>query len=225
MKKTVSFEKDITLNGLANEITSISLDNDLQLTGEDLVVGNFYVSGSYKVLEGDIDTKEYSYKIPCEIAISDLYDAFNSVIDIDDFTYELINNNILRIKIVVVIDNLERREDKKEEFVLENRNDEIDQLIREIDVNEKNAKKNTIYEKEDDLLDEKIKSFDDVTDKINKEDESYLTYYVYIVKENDTVESIIEKYSISRDELSDYNNLEHLNIGDKLIIPSFNANL
>ena len=49
---------------------------------------------------------------------------------------------------------------------------------------------------------------------------SYMTYRVYIVRENDTVESIIDKYNITKEELSKYNVLNNINIGDKLIIPN-----
>ena len=49
---------------------------------------------------------------------------------------------------------------------------------------------------------------------------SYMTYRVYIVRENDTIESIIDKYNLTREELAKYNVLNNLNIGDKLIIPN-----
>ena len=49
---------------------------------------------------------------------------------------------------------------------------------------------------------------------------SYMTYRVYIVREHDTLESILEKYNISREELAKYNVLNNINIGDKLIIPN-----
>ncbi len=53
---------------------------------------------------------------------------------------------------------------------------------------------------------------------INQE-ETFVTYYVYIVREQDTVDSIIEKYKTTREELSLYNDLNQVGIGTKLIIP------
>ena len=47
-----------------------------------------------------------------------------------------------------------------------------------------------------------------------------MTYRVYIVRENDTVDSIVEKYQITKEELSKYNILNNISIGDKLIIPN-----
>jgi len=51
-----------------------------------------------------------------------------------------------------------------------------------------------------------------------KENNDYTPYKVYIVREGDTIESIIEKYKVTRETLEQYNNLE-ININDKLIIP------
>ena len=48
----------------------------------------------------------------------------------------------------------------------------------------------------------------------------YLTYKIYIVKENDTIESIISKYSVSKELLDSYNDLSDIKLGDKIIIPT-----
>ena len=69
----------------------------------------------------------------------------------------------------------------------------------------------------------KKKDIDDKTNSIfNNIDSSnfYVSYNIYIVREGDTVDSIIEKYSTSEEELKKYNNLSNLKIGDKIIIPS-----
>ena len=50
--------------------------------------------------------------------------------------------------------------------------------------------------------------------------EGYMTYKIYIVREGDTVESILERYQITLDKLNKYNTINELNIGDKLIIPN-----
>ena len=110
MIQTVPFTKDITFKTKIGEITSISLDHDLKLKQEDLITGNFYLKGTYKMLETSTIEEEYSYKIPCEIAISDEYDTFDAEIDIDDFSYEIVDDEILRVNIVVSIDNLIKKE-------------------------------------------------------------------------------------------------------------------
>ena len=53
--------------------------------------------------------------------------------------------------------------------------------------------------------------------------ETYATYKIYIVRENDSLETILEKYDTTEDILSMYNDLKELKIGDKIMIPSQNA--
>ena len=50
--------------------------------------------------------------------------------------------------------------------------------------------------------------------------ESYETYSICIIREGDTIESILEKYSVTKEELEEYNDLSELRMGMKLIIPS-----
>ncbi len=50
-------------------------------------------------------------------------------------------------------------------------------------------------------------------------EETFSTYYVYIVRESDTIESIIDKYKTTREQLQNYNDLSDVKVGTKLIIP------
>ena len=52
------------------------------------------------------------------------------------------------------------------------------------------------------------------------EEEKYVTYRVYKVLENDTLDTILSKYNITKEDLSEYNNIENITLGDKLIIPT-----
>jgi len=54
--------------------------------------------------------------------------------------------------------------------------------------------------------------------------ETFKSYTVYILREGDTIESIIEKYKVTKEELLDYNDLSEVKIGDKIIIPSNDNN-
>ena len=69
----------------------------------------------------------------------------------------------------------------------------------------------------DTVKNEDIKSLFDNIDDTN---ETYSTYRVCILRENETVEMIMQKYSVTKDILELYNNLSELKIGDKIIIPS-----
>lgn len=245
MKQIIPFTKDITFKTKIGELMSISLDNDLVLKGEDLITGNFYVKGSYKMIKTSELEEDYSYKIPCEIAISDEYETFDATIDIDDFNYEIINEEILRVKISVAIDNLSKkevRESSKEETPDELllKDDSKTNKLKETKtvLNEENNSNRTCYDTNDTTTcDDKIslniepKSEDrdlaplDIISSTNfdlsqMQEETYSTYSVYIVRENDTIESILDKYKISLLELSDYNDTSNITNGMKLIIPS-----
>ena len=52
------------------------------------------------------------------------------------------------------------------------------------------------------------------------EEEKYVTYHVYPVVENDTLDKILEKYQITKEELAQYNGNLDIHPGDKLIIPA-----
>lgn len=203
MIQTVPFTKDITFKTKIGEITSISLDHDLKLKQEDLITGNFYLKGTYKMLETSTIEEEYSYKIPCEIAISDEYDTFDAEIDIDDFSYEIVDDEILRVNIVVSIDNLIKKEViEKEERCIE------DETVEEM-FNEIKPEKEKII----------------VKDSIKNQKDSYTTYKVYVFKDSDTIEGLIDKNDITKEDLSNYNNLEDITTGTKVIIPSKNVKL
>ena len=47
----------------------------------------------------------------------------------------------------------------------------------------------------------------------------FITYKVCIIREGDSIESIIDKYNTSLESLKKYNVINELNIGDKIIIP------
>ena len=51
-------------------------------------------------------------------------------------------------------------------------------------------------------------------------DETYSTYSVYILREDDNLEEVMAKYNTNREALSEYNDLDNLKVGAKLIIPT-----
>ncbi len=185
MQKIVPFKKDISFKTNIGEIVSISLDHELNIN-DNLVTGKFIISGEYKMLDTSVNTESFSYEIPFTVDLDEKYILDNARIDIDDFYYEIINDNTLRVGIDVLVDNIE----EKEEVVIE-------RCIEE----EEPPKKET----------EKI---------VAENGETYKSYIVYIVRENDTVDDIIKRYDTTKEEVEKYNDLTMLKIGDKIIIPS-----
>jgi LysM repeat protein len=225
MKQIIPFEKDILFKTKIGELTSISLDNDLILKGEDIVTGNFYIKGTYKMISSSTNEEEYSYKIPCEIQISDTYDTYDCTIDIDDFSYEIKNDDTLCVKISVLLDNLVKKEiEVKEERKEEKLIDMTDQLPIKEELEQEKPETKKIEEL---VVDERnidpVNVFNDIkSDIISDTDERYLTYKVYTVQEEDTIEKICTKYKVSVDQIKDYNDFDNLTTGLKLLIPNSN---
>ncbi len=198
MKKIVPFKKDIDFNTNIAEISSISLEHTLKLKEENLVSGEFIVSGTYKLTDTSLNVDSFEYKLPFDISIDKKYDTNNIDVDISDFYYEVIDNEILEVNIEVSLDNLEGKEER-------NMTEEKPEVIEE-------PKEEPIDTKREE---KSLSIFEDL-----EENERYVVYKVHIVTENDTTESIINEYGITKEDLESYNDLTDLKIGDKLIIPA-----
>ena len=59
-----------------------------------------------------------------------------------------------------------------------------------------------------------------IFDSFDNKESSSSVYKVYMVREEDSLESILAKYKVSKEELEKYNNLKEMKKGDKLIIPT-----
>ena len=116
MKKIVPFKKEMLFNTNVSEITSISLEQTLGVKDNNLISGDFIISGEYRMSDSSINTEEFNFELPCDINLDDKYIIDNAQIDIDDFYYEVIKSNILKVNIDVSLDKLEEKiEDKSEE--------------------------------------------------------------------------------------------------------------
>jgi len=226
MKKIVPFKKDMLFNSNVSEITSISLEHDLKVQDNNTISGNFIINGEYKMSDSSINTESFNFELPCSINLDERYILDNVLVDIDDFYYEVVNSNILSVNIDVLIDKLDEK--LEEEIIL----NEIEMPSAEMPELEENREE-TVMEKEifDIVEDNVIKEdnrciekedFESVTsifDSFDDSMESYQAYRVYIVREGDTLDSIVQRYGISREELEQYNDLNEINLGDKIIIP------
>ena len=214
MKNIIPFKKDVIFKTNISEVTSISLENTLTIN-KDVVKGLFIVSGEYKISDKSISIDPFNLELPFEIIIDEKYDTSKAIIDIDDFYYEIINDNVLRVAIDVLIDKLEEKP-LIEEFTLIDETPKrtvIEEDVRDIVTEER------CIEPEEEKIEVKEK-INSLFNKFSKESEVYVTYNVYIVREGDTIQSILDKYGIDVEVLKKYNDISELKLGDKLIIPN-----
>lgn len=220
MKKIIPLKKQINFKTNISEITSISLENTLYSKNKS-VEGELIISGTYKITETSQKVDEFEYKIPVTIEIDDKYITDNIKIDINDFYYEILNNDILDVNIEILIDNIiekpeinieEEKTDREENIMEPEKNNTL--------VNEKTDKR-CIEETEEPEEKENIAKQDvkNIIENMTDDNEEYSTYHIYIVREGDTVETILSKYNITKEQLNEYNNTSELKIGDKIIIP------
>lgn len=271
MQKIIPFKKETRFKENVSEITSISLEHSLHKEEEHLITGEFLVSGEYKVVDTSSVIDHFSFHLPFDIHLDEKYDITNTEIDIDDFYYEIINNDTLLVNIDVLVDKIEEKKiDVEKEFVRnvevmpledvlnkaekemeeEKRKEELPPAEVEVEAIEEDK-----IEKEDSVEEETIRfDVEEDIEKFTQERENSIqipaeieetrenektekrealssvfddmgnssttaTYRVYIVREEDTLESIMVKYSVSKENLEKYNNLNEIKKGDKLIIP------
>ncbi|WP_304651687.1 LysM peptidoglycan-binding domain-containing protein, partial [uncultured Ligilactobacillus sp.] len=85
-------------------------------------------------------------------------------------------------------------------------------MLEEI-TNEKEVNENLVATELNDNDTEVLQSI------ISNQEENFYKYKIHIMREEDTIESVAIKYSVTLDDLKEYNELNNINIGDKIIIP------
>ena len=227
MKNIIPFKKDVIFKTNLSEITSISLEHTLTLK-DNTVSGEFIISGEYKVSDKSNSVEPFELNIPFEIMIDERYDSKGSTIDIDDFYYEIINNNVLSISIDVLIDKLKEKPVVEiEDFIEEDKHleildteDRICEQEKEECMEENNNLDNNIIDEKELLEESSTEKINSLFNQFNSDSDVYVTYNVFILREGDNIDSILDKYGITIDELKEYNDISDLKIGDKLIIPN-----
>lgn len=240
MKKIIPFTSDIKFNTKIYEITSISLEHNLKIEDNNVVTGEFIISGDYRMNDTSINSEPFIHGIPFDITLDTKYDMDRIKLDIDDFKFEIINEEILRVNIDVLIEGIELVELKEEEKDIseEIKPDLIIESRKEDEIDKEEEKEEFRDNMDDILINDLFKQTDEVIEKVSNEEEKivpissinssenigtfeekYVTYYVHIVRENDNVDSICSKYGVSIDLLKEYNNIEQITLGSKIIVP------
>ena len=230
MRQIVPFVKDLSFNTQIYEITSIALEHDLKIENNDSIVGEFIVSGKYRINELSINEEDFDEKMEIDITLDDKYDALSAKIDIDNFYYEIVNDNVLRVHIDVSLDNLSylKKEtvinDKELEIIKEEPKEILEILPKEAKIEDNNNDKENNNLRGDEVAEEQDTSLDNTLSKLGTDftnlEDNYVMYKVHIIRNNETVEELVSLYNVTKDEIEKYNDLSNITIGDKIIIPS-----
>lgn len=236
MKKIIPFNNVLEFNTDIAKITAISLEHEIKKE-EESICGEFFISGEYKITDGQVDNEKFNFELPFDIAFGCTCDINTLVVDIDDFRYQVVDRNKLEVNIDLLVlgdevDNpiktIESREDIENEEKVEDNQEDIKEEKMIIDRPNIDKLDGTYNDKEDIMEDKVNIDINNSNDNNNSnnifngfnEEEKYVTYRVYRVSEGDTLDKIIEKYNISKEEMEKYNNISDIKVGDKLIIPA-----
>ena len=273
MKKVISFEKKLDFPSMIGEITSISLDHQIEFKNSSYATGKFIVSGTYKMTEASTIVEDFSYEIPVEIDLVEKLDLSSVKTSINNFNYEIESEDSLKCNIDLLLEGVEEivLEDDTDletltEKIKETKDNADSDLIRECDGDLK-TDDNKIIEEKEEIIDEAVtvknndknlteeileneismpeaeldKNLNTIEKKESEEmeenkntnisslfqvfensEETFTTYSVYIMRREDSIEKILDTYNVTREELSEYNDLSNLEIGSKIIIPNCN---
>lgn len=212
----IYFKKIVDLNHQLKELSSISVDESIQYKMESQgmrALGSIMINGEYK------DTVEkHQFHESIEL---DLFALFDKILDrrdfhvkVEDFDYHIVDGN-LSLTIQTCVYGVKDDEDR----VIETQEsthvvDEIEKLLREetIDVNpvEEKIEQPIIDREKDDI---QIEVMDD------QDNDDIGVYYLYVVHDGDTYQSIGQHYAIDENDLRTYNHERPLNQGTIVIIP------
>lgn len=317
MRKVISFDKELEFKTMIGEITSISLDQDLSFQDDSTVSGELVVSGKYKLTAASRLEDDFLFHLPMEIVLTERLDSKTRNVTIEDFRYEVEDNDILLCHIdllvegVEIIDDIES--DSSDSDIRETTGSSATEIIdsshdagikselseeelrpveatdivtpiestfstpvvssqreepfmdvapvissnvsdKSIDVDVDISVNNNVTDTADtntnvntntntninssaiansssnamiETVDTKDLKDQDESDGVGSlfssfkdSDETFATYSVYIFRANDTIEMIMDKYQVTKEELESYNDLSSLTIGSKVIIPT-----
>ena len=221
MKKIYNYKKEEIFNNNIYDILSIAIDKKFSLDGY-AIKGKFRINGQYLINENEKD--DFDFTLDYLNYIEDNYDISKIKIDIDDFYYEIKDSSRLVINIDIVVDGLEEIErcidatiEEDDEYNIESDNNIVKEFIDNNDfilnktkvINDIND--NVTIDKREDIVNQQLFDSDN--------DSSFITYKICIVRENDTIDNILEKYNTTLDILRKYNVINDIKVGDKIIIP------
>lgn len=190
---------------------TIEVDDKYDISSSNIIISDFY----FEIIN------EEDLKVNVELEIGNVYEKELVREESEPIPYE-IDEKIEKVE----IDNIDNEEEPEEKLEPEVENIEkiiLPQVEKQIsEYNPKyDDKETTIENKQNKENSTTTNNYQSIFDTISN-DETFVTYYVYIVREQDTLEYIIDKYKITKEDLSLYNDLDNIKPGTKIIIPCHN---
>lgn len=229
MKSVIPFTKDLEFSTKISEITSISLEREFSLEGEE-IKGFLFVTGEYKSHDISANVLPFSYKIPFTIEVPENLKKEDLTLEITDFAYDIKSEKEITVNVELELCySLEEKEEEEEEVLPSVNSDEMIKMMEERKEEEKPIKEEVSVLPEAEVKKEEVKEEPPVQEERNEnedvimntvsDEEEYITYHIHIVKEGETLESICSLYKADLNLVKTYNDTDNLVLGSKVIIP------
>lgn len=223
MNEVYVIDKEFLFKNSVHSITSISIEHEQKLENSHLI-GEFIISGDYRLHEVSINREDFSFRVPFDVEIKSNVNLDSVELEITDFSY-----NINEDELAVHVEYLVTGEQNLIEFVEES---DLEDFLKNNDAEIVNLSEQIRYEEEpkeekiSDLIKDESSEERDHIDEVDKEtiidnvkaEENFVTYHIHTVLPSDTIESICSQYNISLNDLKKLNNVDELTINMKLII-------
>lgn len=208
---------------------TIDIDERYNLDNLEIIISDFYFEiineEDLKInVEIEMDGIEEN-KLP---KLEEKRNSLEEVSEVLDTEEDLVRNKEDDILIPVEIEEKKEKLEVPQDNPLHKLAEEIkkDILTEDIPLVEvtkqeakKEIKKETTSVKQEKDNNTSSNNMSSIFSSLASSEETFSTYYVYMVRETDTIESIIEKYQTTKEELQNYNDLTNVKVGSKLIIP------
>ena len=115
MQKVISFDKTLDFKTMVGEVTSISLDPKLAFSDDSTISGELVISGKYKLTAASRLEDDFIFHLPVEIVLTESLDEETRKVTIDDFRYEVQEDDSLSCHIDLLVEGVEKIEVDEEE--------------------------------------------------------------------------------------------------------------
>ncbi len=249
MKKAFNLKKELSFEENASSITSISLDTTFNeekesVEGIFLIEGN-YKTHELSINKKDfkfelpfcekienlkedtaaIEVEDFTYDLEDNILTINIdYEVDYEENEIDEVFDEEEFERFLSEHEVDVVNFSEEEiiEEKAEEgnadvVEIVPEEPELD-IVDDVKEEAEQEREVNIVPADDSEYEENNTTSEVILNNIDKE-EKYITYHVYICESDDTFESISEKFKTTKEEIREYNEIDDIEYGRKIIIP------
>lgn len=229
-------ESDISVSTLKYTSTipfDIDVDSKYSLKNVKVDIDDFYyeIEGDDVILHIDllVDNLEYvdeeleSIITKHDEREDDELDKIFDEEEIDDI--ELDDKEEVKLEDDRKIEEIKPDYEEKEEKTVNKEEDlkKVDEVVKPKEERDDSQIKieDLFKELDEKIVDVKTSPKVPIFETFDPKNETYVTYNVHIVREEDNIETICLKYGVTKEELSYYNDISIIKLGDKLIVPTY----